>query len=294
MAIAINIRYQNRKLLLLWILLLCLSLCAYIINLFFYQYKGNNYFLNGFWSVGLSLILMVSGSILLFKEHNPITKRITEILVFYLVIAALAFATNVVQLTPFPPIDRAIITVENFLGFNLTRVVAWSLHYPLLRALLGLCYDTLPYQLSILPLVIIAAGAYNKIRLFETRLLLSAIIGFTIYYFFPTIGPATALQSPVFASQQFATGLKFFQIHHYQNVTTMDGGMIAMPSFHAIWAWYCLELVKGWPIALILLSTINFLLILACVFLGWHYPADLLVSFFLIFIVNKLTQDKTV
>jgi membrane-associated phospholipid phosphatase len=97
-------------------------------------------------------------------------------------------------------------------------------------------------------------------------------------------------QSDLFMAEQFDTGIKFKEIHHYAPITTMNGGMVAFPSFHAIWAWYCLQLMRGWPIAYCLLWIINMLLILSCILLGWHYPIDIIASLVLILLTHGIYQ----
>ncbi|HGH3054753.1 TPA: phosphatase PAP2 family protein, partial [Legionella pneumophila] len=64
--------------------------------------------------------------------------------------------------------------------------------------------------------------------------------------------------------------------------TTIEGGLIALPSFHTIWAILCVYLIKDWFIPCLLLSIINVLLILSCVLLGWHYPIDILAAIILV------------
>jgi len=125
---------------------------------------------------------------------------------------------------------------------------------------------------------------------FYFLLLVSMIIGFVFYYFFPTMAPSSVIDSPYFLEEQRATALKFSQIHHYLQPTTIEGGLIAMPSFHVIWAYLCLYALRGWPILCGILFPVNCLLALACILLGWHYPIDLVGSIVVILMSQAILR----
>ncbi|HAT8115747.1 TPA: PAP2 family protein, partial [Legionella pneumophila] len=154
--------------------------------------------------------------------------------------------------------------------------------YQHFKYLLAVIYDTLPYQMSIIPLCVIVSGRFYILKDYYFLLLCTTLMGFSYYYFFPTTAPASELQSSLFAPEQIATGLKFHQIHNHIQPTTIEGGLIALPSFHTIWAILCVYLIKDWFIPCLLLSIINVLLILSCVLLGWHYPIDILAAIILV------------
>lgn len=65
-------------------------------------------------------------------------------------------------------------------------------------------------------------------------------------------------------------------------------GFIGLPSFHVIWAWLCLYLIRSWRIAFFLLMPINGLIVLACILLGWHFPTDLLGSLVVLLLAHRL------
>ena len=106
----------------------------------------------------------------------------------------------------------------------------------------------------------------------------------TIYYFFPTVAPASEFNSQFFVAAQYATATKFHQMHSYQPITTADGGLIGFPSFHVIWGLLCIYLVKDIRILFIPLIIINVLMIVSCVLLGWHYISDVLGGFLIVYL----------
>jgi membrane-associated phospholipid phosphatase len=255
---------------------LFLSITAIAVNFFCYQYAGNNYFPPHASYMLLALALMYIGFLLQFGRSSHIVAILKETIYFFLVMSLLALATNATQYTPFPIIDKHILTFEKSLGINIESIIAWTQTKPLFKKILEYIYDTLPYQMAYIPLLVIATKKWHVIREYYFLFMFSALLGFTFYYFYPTTAPASIIHSPYFSESQRATGLKFLQIHQHQQPTTLDGGLIALPSFHVIWAWLCLYLLKCWPIAFIIMLPVNLLLIASCVLLGWHYPLDVL------------------
>ena len=257
--------------------LLCfLSVVALLTNYFTYNYPGNNYFPLQTSYVALALFLMYSGFVLQFGRNNQLTKMMKEVICFFLVMSVLALATNAAQFTPFPPIDSKILAFETSLHINIKAIITWTNSKPFFKETLGFIYDTLPYQMCYFPLILIALKQFDCIREHYFLLIVSALIGFTFYYFFPTMAPASVIDSQYFTEVQRATGLKFMQLHQHIQPTTIDGGMIALPSFHVIWAWFCLYLLRHVYVVFVVMLPINLFLIVSCVLLGWHYPIDIL------------------
>ncbi len=275
---------SSRSIIFLSGLVLVLSSIALLINHFFYKYPGNNYFPEGIPFLALVLILLNVGLVLYYPNDNKIRQIGRELIYFFSIMSFIAIATNAVQLTPFPIIDPFIVMLEEKMNIRMELILAWTHNHPQFKYFLGIIYDSLPYQMSILPLVIIATCRFYLIREYYFYLLCTALIGFAFYYFFPTMAPASITNSPFFSPEQIDTGLKFRQIHHYINPTTNEGGLIALPSFHAIWAILCVNLLREWPIPCILLFIVNLFLIASCVLLGWHYLIDILGGFIVLYI----------
>ena len=255
--------------------LLILSTAAIAVNHFIYHYPGNNYFPEQTQAIFLSLVLMYIGFILMLGLDHLVTKLVLEVFYFFLVFSLLALATNATQLTPFETIDQYIVQLEGCAGINEAAITKWTQLTPVLYHLLSFIYDSLPYQMCYIPLFIIATQQVALSREYYFLLLFSALLGFTFYYFFPTTGPASLFKSPFFTTAQLATGLKFTDIHHHLQPSTIEGGLIALPSFHVIWAWFCLYILRNWSLIFYVMLPFNLLLISACVLIGWHYPTDI-------------------
>jgi hypothetical protein len=268
------------------------SIFALMLNLSVYHFYGNNYFPPGTFNVFISLLLIFSGTYLTFGKENKCTKIALEFVLFFILMSILALATNAIQFTPFLPIDDKILQIESGLHLNLIKLMQWTHDQPQFKSLLTIIYDSLPYQMCYLPIFVILMKKFTAVREYYLLMLISALLGFSFYYFCPTTAPASIIKSQLFSKAQCATGLKFFQIHHGLTPSTLDGGMIALPSFHAIWAWFCLYLVRGLPIVFALLLPVNFLLVASCVLLGWHYIMDILGALIIVLITHYLCSLK--
>ena len=253
-----------------------LTITALCINFFIYHYPGNNYFPPDTFLVALFLILFYCGFSVNFGRVSLPARISKEIIFFYAVMILLTWATNAAQYTPFPTIDKKILAIEKSLHININSIMIWVRTQPKFLALLSFLYDTLPLQMTYIPLFLIIIGRFQSIREYYFLLLVSTIMGFSFYYFFPTTAPASVITAYNFSVEQQATGLKFIQIHHYLQPTTLDGGMIALPSFHVIWAWFCLYLLRGWSVLFLIMLPVNLLIVVSCVLLGWHYCLDIL------------------
>lgn len=271
-----------------------LSAIALALNLLVYHYPGNNYFPANTLLIGINIVLINVGIMIIYNKGTYPRAAVQELFFFYCMMATIALATNAVQLTPFTPIDQYLIDFEAKLGITMPSILVWTAAHPSFKYVLKVIYDSLPYQMSIIPLCLIALGRFNRLRNYYFLMFFTVLFGFIFYYFFPTIAPASMINSPFFQSEQIATGLKFKQIHQLIPPTTIEGGLIAMPSFHTIWAILCVYLLKDWFVAYVMLAAINLLLLLSCVLLGWHYLSDVLIgillAFFSIAVVSHLQK----
>jgi len=260
-----------------------------ITNAFFYQFPGNNYFPPNTVLTLAIIIFFYIGCYLQFGKESAYTLGAQELGYFFFVMCILAYASNAIQYTPFPLIDDELIQFDHFFHIDITD---WFPKKIYVKHILTLAYGSLPLQMCLLPLIMIIRQDTPALREYYFLILVSSFIGFTFYYFFPSTAPASHLTSPFFSAEQHATGLKYIQIHHYITPTTLDGGMIACPSFHIIWGWCCLYLVRNWKWVFVVILSTNFLLGLSCVLLGWHYFTDLLGSVIVLRVTHFLKKQS--
>lgn len=227
------------------------------------------------------------------QQHCPRLARFTWFYTSYLIIyTAVGLLANGVQYTPFNPIDPWLLQIDHWLGFSVSQALQWGHASTWGYYSLSLAYDSLIYQLIIIPtIVFFLSSRYDRpIYRYFKQLLICGLIGMMIYYFLPSVAPAHYVPSAYFSAEEHNTYWKFYELHHHIPILSPAGGMVAFPSFHVIWAVLLLRLC--WPIKWLFapLVIINTLLILATVLLGWHYLIDVIGGFALaglgIFVAN--------
>lgn len=268
---------RETQLYFLGILLSCgLASIFILINHLFFHYTGAFY---------IPLIwLLISPFVLLFLIVALCTKDITPRMSFFtktyttyfFLFLGLSVMTTGVQYTPFPLIDKYLVMIDQWMGFYTLPVLNWTYAHPAIHTVFTYCYSSLGLELVFLPLILAALMDKSAIRIYFLSLVISYLIGMSIYYFLPTAGPTLIFHSPHFLVVQHDTFLKFFEVHHRLLLTTTEGGLIAFPSFHVIWACFMIYLCRHhrWLFYPILL--LNLGVIAATVFLGWHYLTDLI------------------
>ena len=187
---------------------------------------------------------------------------------------SLAVFVTGLQFTPFPPIDPTLQRWDHFLHFDTAAALAWTASHPWLRGFLNLCYDSTDVQLALAPLVAGIAFDRRRMRVYLYAFVYAFLVGGLFYYFFPSSGPTAVYSSPHFMNVQRLTSLKFFQVHHFQEVHTIMGGLIAFPSFHVMWA--VLTTFAALPSRRLFwgVAALNVLVVASTVLLGWHYLVD--------------------
>ena len=273
-----------------YLFLACTILLASIlirgINSHYFHFTGNDYiYAHSFFSVILYCLINIMGCYLL-EEFNRFTSIFVDILLIIITYLIVAFATNAIQLTPFLPIDDYILKFE-FL--KLENTVDFFNHHHFTRDILIFLYNSLGTMMYILPLSLALIRRRQEIHNFCRYILVGVLIGFTFYFFFPSCGPASIFSSHLFMQEQHANHIKFWEIHQGIQPTTINGGLIALPSFHVIWAWACCRVAKTVHAFMYYPLLIWFILVsLSCFVLGWHYSIDILTSLIIILCLEKI------
>jgi membrane-associated phospholipid phosphatase len=201
------------------------------------------------------------------------------------------YATTAVQLTPFKPIDQFLLKIDLLLHFHAAKIMETLYNHPIfVKFFLYKAYNFLNYEVLLLPAFLIFFRYFNVLKEFIFYVLITLLIGYLIYYFFPTTAPASILYSPHFLPEQLNTGKKFYELHHYISPESGAGGLIAMPSFHVLWALICQQSTWHLKWLWLILLPLNILIILAALLLGWHYLADILGSACILGIAWRMEQ----
>lgn len=198
---------------------------------------------------------------------------------YWILIIANTMLLQGIQYTPFPTIDTTLAMIDQWLFFDTPHVLKWVYQHKL-DAFLRFFYDALTYELFFLPGIVGFFIPRSRFKRFLLAYLLASIAAEMIYYFLPTRAPASIFTSPYFSEVAQQTHIKFDAVHNSVKylLPPGTGGLIAFPSLHVIvsimYIYLCVD--KRWMYFIV--GTINVIIILATVMLGWHYLVDLIAS----------------
>ncbi|MEQ1917562.1 MAG: phosphatase PAP2 family protein [Elusimicrobiota bacterium] len=253
---------------------LLMTAAMFTANALRFHYTGISYFpREGWWLAFVALDFAIFGYWV--REKSPYASFVAVNLAFYALTAAvMGVLTTGIQYSPFARIDLALARWDARLGWDTVAVLHWVAERPALKTFLSLCYNTTEIQLVLAPFVAAHAHDKRRLRVFVYGIVYSSIIGSLFYYFFPSSGPAGIFDSPDFLAVQRLTHLKYEQVHNFQPVTTLLGGLIAFPSFHVAWSVLATYAAKPRKYIFLSLVVLNVLVISSTVLLGWHYLVD--------------------
>ncbi|MEK7233629.1 MAG: phosphatase PAP2 family protein [Elusimicrobiota bacterium] len=267
-----------------WLLAALLAAVALlVVNAACFHYTGISYFPRECWWLAfVALDCAIFGHWV--RERSSHVSFVFVNLAFYaLTVAVMGVLTTGIQYSPFPRIDPMLASWDARLGWDTVAVLHGVSQRPMLRAFLNLCYNSIELQLVVAPFVAALAHDRRRLRVFLYGIVYSSIAGSLIYYFFPSSGPAGIFQSPDFLPVQRLTQIKFEQVHHFQPVTTLLGGLIAFPSFHVCWSVLATYAALPRKKVLWALGALNVFAVASTVLLGWHYLVDVPAGLFLAF-----------
>lgn len=248
-----------------------------LLNAVTFQYKGDHYLsLQWLWLAPLSLALIYF--VPRWLKMSPGMAFLLKSYCFYLLsFCAFLFVLNGVQFTPFPTIDNYLGAADQVLHIRETGIMDWTYAHPFLLKILQFSYHSVMLQWLLMPLIMFLLKEKKRFYFYLTASLLAYLLGSFIYYFFPSIGPASIFSDAHFTRIQLDTVLNYKEIHQYLMVTTFDGGMIAFPSFHVLWSVITVyTLISARKLLFIPALIINLIATVATLCLGWNYAVDIL------------------
>lgn len=261
----------------IWVIYGAFSFSAWLINALIYHFPGNPYLqLTPKFMIACVQLGFIAYGLNLYWGAEAQTVRLIQEISKWVLFFTFYFGGMVfLQYTPFPVIDQHLVWLDAILHVNVGYIVTQMHAYPGLWHFFNKIYYSLDIEIVLAPLLVMIFRRYIFLREYYAYLLISTAIGLGIYYFFPTTAPASVFSSPYFTAEQYATGIKFNELHHYIVPSTAEGGMVSFPSFHVIWAWFSMYLLRWFRWLFIVLFCFNTLLAMSCVLLGWHYLIDI-------------------
>lgn len=271
------------------------SLCIYLTNKLFFKFNGIEYI--PFKQILLSyfyLLLINVGMYFAMRPDNWLQGFIRRFNLVYIVVGITVTYTSAIQLTPFPIIDKYLLSADQWFFVDMGEVLKLVHSHYYFQLSLTYAYQLLtPELFATLLLAALFADKKSQSELFFL-LLSGTFIGFTFYYFFPSTAPATLIDSPHFLPEQHQTHIKFDLIHSgLPSPINFEGGLIAMPSYHCIWILICQYYLMRWKWLGYLILPFNAWLIASCFLLGWHYFVDILISITIVLSLLHLTKKTS-
>lgn len=269
-----------------------LTFISFLLNYLHYHYRGLNFIQAQFMFTLISYSSLNLYICHLIPQLHRFKGFFTDFLLLALMFLSMQALTVGIQFTPFAPIDHLIYQIE---PLPLTKIIAWTHLFPKLTDGLEKIYQSLTIGLFNLPFLMLFLSPREKIHEWIKFLLVSACLGFTFYYVFPSCGPASIFQDlSIFKQYQLDNFIKFQQIHQGLTPSTANGGLIALPSYHVIWAWAITRCFQNTYLPLFALAWLWFIgICCSCVMLGWHYSVDIIASFGIIVITEKLLKKAS-
>lgn len=279
-----------------WLLAALLTAAVlFAVNASFFRYTGISYFpRETWWLAFVALDFAVFGYWV--RERSPYASFVSVNLAFYALTAAvMGVLTTGIQYTPFPRIDAALARWDAAIGWDTVATLRWLAERPRFRSFMIFCYNTTELQLVLAPFIAAFAHDRERLRTYLYAVVYSSFIGSLFYYFFPSSGPAGVFESPHFMSVQRLTHLKYEQVHNFQPVTTLLGGLVAFPSFHVAWSVLVTYAAMSRKSLFAVLAVLNVMVITSTVLLGWHYLVDVPAGIFLAIVciwAGKVTHRR--
>lgn len=276
---------QSHLLFILTSVCLILSIVSSLLNVHIFHYTGIKYYPKEGLQACFTVVLLYFAMHYRFGRNHSITRRTKLLLIYFAVLVLVAILTTAAQYTPFPLIDESILKAE---PFDLLAIVLWTQQHPKLHNLLFCIYNSLNFEIAVLPFLLIMRLKKEYLYEFLIFVLYTALLGFVFYYFYPSNGPACILNPDYFAPYQQATGVRFAEVHQRIPPSTLEGGLVACPSFHTIWAWLMVYAIRPFRLLFWLLLPYNMVIIIACIMLGWHYFIDIFGALMILGIAHGL------
>jgi membrane-associated phospholipid phosphatase len=194
-----------------------------------------------------------------------------------------------------PLADPMLARADAALGLSAPAVVRWVNERPAVALIMWLAYFSLIPQ-TILAIVCLGLGnnRYNLDK-FLVRFMLAALITAVGFYLWPakgTYAPPFNLPAPPHCLP-WGEHLDAMRSGARTLVTWRDAeGLIAFPSFHAVWAVLLIASFSGcrrlfWPLA-----ALNVVVVISTITTGMHYFADMFAGLIISAVVIRSTQRR--
>ena len=170
--------------------------------------------------------------------------------------------------------DEHLAHVDQLLNISVPQIVSYTSSHWLGRTI-NRTYPLLIPLMTIAALLPALAGKVKNAQLFLLANLIAFCIGLPLFALLPAIGPWYGYHFAATAHQtQCQTAILSFRApgHAISNINAI----ICFPSFHVIWAIFCVAAFWGFRLLRIPVALLSAMIIVSTVTTGWHYFIDVL------------------
>lgn len=244
-----------------------------------------------------ALLLWVASCYL--KDKSPRVSLFIECigLIYLITFISDAFCLGI-QLTPFPRHDLFFSHMDHLVGFHLLPIVNYVYTHSGFYYFFKHVYNSMGAELLLGPLLLALLFERRHLDVLFISILISTLIGFNIYYFFPTTDPAGALHDQHFLTIMYMVVQRFDALHLHEVIKGSLGGLIGFPSFHVIWAISIAYACRHRKILFYPFALLSGLIIISTLALGWHFLMDVIggilvvsISFFLAERLSRVSKN---
>jgi hypothetical protein len=173
------------------------------------------------------------------------------------------------------PLEDANLTrVDLWFGMNVPQIMSWtSRHW--LGTLVNRSYPLLSPLLTLSVLLPALTGKVKNAQQFVLANLIAFFIGLPLFALLPAIGPWYGYGFAATPGQiECQSAILLFRAPGHS--VSHLGAIICFPSFHVIWAIFCVVALWGFRLLRIPVALFSGMIIVSTVTTGWHYAIDVL------------------
>jgi membrane-associated phospholipid phosphatase len=173
--------------------------------------------------------------------------------------------------------DEHLARIDQVLGVNVPQITSWtSRHW--LGTLINRTYPLLSPLLTVSIFLPALLGKVQNAQQFVMANLIAFFIGLPLFALVPAIGPWYGYHFAATSGQMDCqSAILLFRAPGH--AISQLNAIICFPSFHVIWAIFCVAALWGFRLLRIPVALFSSMIVISTVTTGWHYVIDVLGGF---------------
>ena len=227
--------------------------------------------------------LVMFGLAVLYRRRDPVISDLCQSVGWMVLISNLfnlpMFA--IARLKP-PFQDATLVAIDQWFRIEIPDILALQSRFPISFTIINSSYNLLLPLIMLAIVLPTACGQGKQVREFFIALMMSGVIGFSLFYLFPAAGWFDHYHAT--PRPEHRAYLDTIRNVWDQETFEIDmgyrAGLIYFPSFHTILPILSLFSLRRIPFGLLCATPIAVLIILSTMTTGHHYPCDIYAGIF--------------